>query len=101
MAHPKTKRGGTKRATQVVPTSDRGTLDRMYSPLREARMAAGLSQEDLERISGLTQATISKVELRIGDYGHLELATARRFARALNSTVDALFPEPKRKGAAS
>jgi transcriptional regulator with XRE-family HTH domain len=56
-------------------------------PLKAARVAAGLDQDGLAGRSGVSQATISRVEA-----GHSPTtSTALRLARALNSTVEALF----------
>lgn len=64
----------------------------MSSPLRDARIAAKFTQEDLEQRSGLTQAAISRIEHDPDPAGSLFLATARALAGALGTTVDALFP---------
>lgn len=57
------------------------------SPLKVARVAAGLDQDGLAGRSGVSQATISRVEA-----GQSPTApTALRLARALNTTVEALF----------
>src|SRR4029450_5163869 len=49
--------------------------------LREARLGAGLSQSDLEDISGIPKARLSRYE-----NGHVEtsIQTLNRLARALN-----------------
>lgn len=56
-------------------------------PLRAAREAAGLDQAELAARAEITQATVSRVER-----GQVPGATvALRLARALNTTVEALF----------
>lgn len=57
------------------------------SPLKAARVAAGLDQDDLAERSGVSQATISRVEAGQAP----TTATALRLARALDETVEALF----------
>lgn len=64
----------------------------MTSALHDARVAAGMTQEQLGALAGISQVAVSAVERRIDDYGHMHLATARALAGALGTTVDALFP---------
>ena len=56
--------------------------------LREARYAAGLSQLELEEVSGVPKARVSRYE-----NGHVEpsLRTLRRLTRALNVSVGTLL----------
>lgn len=56
-------------------------------PLRSARLAAGIDQDGLAERSGVSQGTISRIE-----GGTIPTAAnALRLARALNTTVEALF----------
>ncbi len=56
--------------------------------LREARLAAGLSQSELEEISGIPKARLSRYE-----NGHVEpsIQTLARLARALNVSEASLL----------
>lgn len=56
-------------------------------PLKVARVAAGLDQDGLALRAGVSQATISRVEAGQAP----STTTALRLARALNTTVEALF----------
>ena len=56
-------------------------------PLHRARVAAGLDQETLAGLSGVSQPTISRIE---GGQAP-STATALRIARALNVPVEELF----------
>ncbi len=60
--------------------------------LREARSAAGLSQSELERISGIPKARLSRYE-----NGHVEpsIQTLIRLARALNVSEASLLGDPR------
>lgn len=60
------------------------------TPLRAAREARGLSQRALAKGAGLSRVAL--IHLEAGD-AQPKLSTARKLARALNSTVDELFPE--------
>lgn len=62
------------------------------SPVRAARTAAGLRQADLASAVGVSRQTI--VSLERGDYSP-SVYLAIRIARALESTVEALFPLPE------
>lgn len=53
------------------------------------RKARGLTQEELEARSGVSQETISKLELRPNASRSVEHAI--KLARALNTSVEALF----------
>lgn len=57
------------------------------SPLKAARVAAKLDQDDLAERSGVSQATISRIESGQAP----TTATALRLARTLDTTVEALF----------
>lgn len=65
------------------------------SPLRAARIAAGLNQEELFEKSGVPQGTISRIER--GQSPHTTVAL--RLARALGTTVEALFGHSVAEGA--
>lgn len=51
-----------------------------------------MNQEDLERLTGLSQGAVSKIELLEDHYENVRLGNARLLAKALGTTVDALFP---------
>jgi len=63
-----------------------------HSLVRAARTAAGLRQADLASAVGVSRQTI--VSLERGDYSP-SVYLAIRIARALGSTVEALFPLPE------
>ena len=60
--------------------------------LREARLGAGLSQSDLEDISGIPKARLSRYE-----NGHVEpsIQTLNRLARALNVSEASLLGDER------
>jgi transcriptional regulator with XRE-family HTH domain len=60
--------------------------------LREARLSAGLSQSDLEDISGIPKARLSRYE-----NGHVEpsIQTLNRLARALNVSEASLLGDER------
>lgn len=58
--------------------------------LRDIRTAKGITQEDLEASSGVTQTTISSIER--GTNKRPSWETVRRLAIALNVAPDELFP---------
>src|SRR5437773_5397418 len=60
--------------------------------LREARSAAGLSQSELEQISGIPKARLSRYE-----NGHVEpsIQTLARLARALNVSEASLLGDQR------
>jgi transcriptional regulator with XRE-family HTH domain len=60
--------------------------------LKEIRTAKGITQEDLEASSGVTQTTISSLER--GTNKRPSWETVRRLASALNVAPDELFPVP-------
>jgi putative transcriptional regulator len=60
-----------------------------WSPLRGARMWAGLSQDELAEIVGTSRETISSLERR-ASIPSVTLALA--LAHALDATVEELFP---------
>ena len=64
----------------------------MTHPLRAARERLGLSQEDLERDTGVSQASISRMEREDGaPTSAVGLFAALHVARHLGSTVERLF----------
>ncbi|MGH9475712.1 MAG: helix-turn-helix domain-containing protein [Terriglobales bacterium] len=66
--------------------------------IREARLASGLSQGDLENRTGLLRCYLSRVE-----NGHTEpsLQTLARIAKALNMSVAGFFTGAEDGGAAA
>src|SRR4029453_14021779 len=60
--------------------------------LREARLSAGLSQSELEEISGIPKARLSRYE-----NGHVEpsIQTLNRLARALNVSEASLLGDDR------
>jgi transcriptional regulator with XRE-family HTH domain len=60
--------------------------------LREARLAAGLSQSELEELSGIPKARLSRYE-----NGHVEpsIQTLARLARALNVSEASLLDDQR------
>ena len=57
--------------------------------LKEAREAKGITQEELERKSGVSRQTISAIENnRVGD---VKIGTLKALAKALETTVDNIF----------
>lgn len=60
-------------------------------PLQELRQARALSQEELARILGVNQASVSKLERRTDMY----ISTLRRFVEAMGGELEitARFPE--------
>lgn len=58
--------------------------------LRDIRIAKGITQEDLEASSGVTQTTISAIEC--GKNKRPSWETVRRLASALSVAPDELFP---------
>lgn len=70
----------------------------MQSPIRKAREALELSQEDIERRTGLSQAAVSKIELMGRDNGGVTIATAFLLSDLLGEPLDVLFPRAKGGG---
>lgn len=60
----------------------------MKNTIRERRKARGLSQEELARQCGVSRQTINAIE---NDKYDPTLSLAFRLAKALETTVDALF----------
>ena len=63
----------------------------MKNTIRERRKARGLSQEELARQCGVSRQTINAIE---NDKYDPTLSLAFRLAKALETTVDALFQPP-------
>ena len=61
----------------------------MGSKLREVREAKGMSQEELEKVSGISRQTISSIEN--GRSTSVMSGTLISLARALGTTVDEIF----------
>ena len=59
------------------------------SPLRKARLSAGLTQEQLAVAAGVTAKTVASVERG----GNAHNGTWLLLANALGCEVDALYPE--------
>lgn len=53
------------------------------------RIKLGLTQRDIIKKTGLSSATISKIEK--GKVDNIQLGTLKKLAAALNSTVEELF----------
>lgn len=58
--------------------------------LKNIRETSGLSQTDLVVATGISQGMISTIER--SEEPNITLGTARKLARALNCTLDDLFP---------
>ena len=59
--------------------------------LKEVREAKGITQEELERKSGVSRQTISAIENdKVGD---IKIGTLKALAKALETTVDCIFFE--------
>ena len=61
----------------------------MGPKLREVREAKGMSQEELEKVSGISRQTISSIEN--GRSTSVMSGTLISLARALGTTVDEIF----------
>jgi transcriptional regulator with XRE-family HTH domain len=61
----------------------------MGARLKRLRDEKGISQQELARQCGVTQATISRLES--GELQDMQTSTARRLARALGVSVDYLI----------
>ena len=64
--------------------------------LQEFREKMKLSQAELASLSGMSKSGICRIE---AGKRQPALLTARKIASALNTTVDVLFPEPKKHSA--
>lgn len=59
--------------------------------VKEVREARGMTQEELEKRSGVSRQTISAIET--GKCGNVKTGTLMAIARALETTLDAIFFE--------
>ena len=59
------------------------------SPIKKLRLAAGLSQEDLARLTGLSVSTISRWE-REPTEPTMTVYQVKAFCKAVNKTLDEL-----------
>ena len=59
------------------------------------RKKAGISQQELGRLSGVPQGVISLIESGVTQFPRLD--TAAKLARALGCTIDELFREPQKE----
>jgi transcriptional regulator with XRE-family HTH domain len=57
--------------------------------LKEAREEKGITQEELERKSGVSRQTISAIEN--DKAGDIKIGTLKALAAALDTTVDSIF----------
>ena len=62
---------------------------RVFRKIRYARLAKGMTQEELSKLSGVSRATI--IGLESGKITNAKTETLRKIASALGVTVDALF----------
>lgn len=60
------------------------------SPIKKLRLAAGLSQADLVRLTGLSIATISRWERGEGGEPTMTVYQMKAFCQAVNKTLDEL-----------
>jgi transcriptional regulator with XRE-family HTH domain len=67
-----------------------GSYDIDGDKLRRLRVERALSQQDLERITGIAQSTLSNLEL---GYRPARLSTIRKLAEALNVEPKELMKE--------
>jgi transcriptional regulator with XRE-family HTH domain len=78
----------------AVPIGEDGMKEGRHfgTRLREARLAAGLSQSELEDLSGIPKARLSRYE-----NGHVEpsIQTLNRLARALNVSEASLLGDER------
>lgn len=61
--------------------------------LKEVREERNMSQEELERKSGVSRQTISAIENNRVGAGGVKVGTLMALANALETTIDALFFE--------
>lgn len=57
--------------------------------LKEIREEKGITQEELERVSGVSRQTISAIEN--DKAGDIKIGTLKALANALDTTVDRIF----------
>jgi transcriptional regulator with XRE-family HTH domain len=63
----------------------------LKNDVKRRRQALGLSQTELALKTGMSQNTVSKVEL--GFYSDITLGNARALARVFSCSVDQIFPD--------
>ena len=61
--------------------------------VKEVREALNMTQEELERRSGVSRQTISAIENNKVKAGDVKVGTLMALASALETTIDALFFE--------
>jgi transcriptional regulator with XRE-family HTH domain len=61
----------------------------MFQKIKEARLAKGMSQKELSRVSGVSRATI--IGLERGDVSNTKMDTLRKLAAPLGLTLDEIF----------
>ena len=61
----------------------------MFEKIREARIAKGMSQKELARLSGVSRATI--IGLERGETSNTKMDTLRKLAEPLGLTLDEIF----------
>lgn len=61
----------------------------MFEKIRETRIAKGMSQKELSRLSGVSRATI--IGLERGDVSNTKMDTLRKIADSLGLTLDEIF----------
>jgi transcriptional regulator with XRE-family HTH domain len=64
-------------------------MDILAQRLRQVRRAQDLSQQKLEKLSGVHYTTISRIET--GDTTHVYAETVRELAKALHVSIDYLM----------
>ena len=69
----------------------------MTNPIRKAREAAGLSQTDLTRRTGIAPQVISRLENGKRDLDGVRVGTMRKLAQALGTTIDALVTDKEQE----
>lgn len=57
--------------------------------VKEVREAKGITQEELEKKSGVSRQTISAIEN--GKAGSVKIGTLLAIAKAMETTIDAIF----------
>lgn len=63
--------------------------------IKTKRLSLGLTQQELEDISGVTQSMISKLEKGIAD--NVSIDILRKLAKAMNCALIDLLPEEDKK----
>lgn len=65
------------------------------NPIRRAREAAGLSQTDVTRLTGIAQTMLSRLENGHTSIDKTTVGTIRKLADALGVTIDELTAQDK------